>query len=195
MPGSERMRSARSRRSRHFWRKPTCFAIVALLLGASLVSTALADVGSLTLGSAPSSTLGEQLLVNAQGRTLYALSPETSSHLLCKSSACLKNWPPVTLRSRTVKLVAGHGVSGRLGILRRGDGLLQLTLRGRPLYRFAGDHGKGEANGENIQSFGGTWHAVTAASPVATAPSPPPTAPPSTPPVAPMPAPTPGYGY
>lgn len=44
---------------------------------------------------------------------------------------------------------------------------------GMPLYRFAGDGAKGQANGEGIQSVGGTWHVVTAkASSGASAPAP-----------------------
>jgi len=101
-------------------------------------------------------------VVNSQGRTLYALSPETPSHLLCKSSACLGFWPPVTVPSRQTKLKAGPDVQGRLGILRRSNGTLQVTLRGLPLYRFFQDHAKGEANGQGIKGFGGTWHAVSA---------------------------------
>jgi predicted lipoprotein with Yx(FWY)xxD motif len=66
------------------------------------------------------------------------------------------------VHSRAVKLLAGHGVEGHIGLLRRSDGKLQLTLRGLPLYRFAGDSAAGEANGEGIKSFGGTWHAVRA---------------------------------
>jgi predicted lipoprotein with Yx(FWY)xxD motif/sugar lactone lactonase YvrE len=130
------------------------------------------------IGSASNSKLGEQVLVNSQGRTLYALSPETTSHLLCKSSECLKFWPPLTVPSRKTKLLAGAGVHGKLGILRRSDGVLQVTLRGMPLYRYSGDHAKGEANGQGISSFGGTWHAATASSSSSSttpAPSTPPT--------------------
>jgi hypothetical protein len=90
----------------------------------------------------------------------------------------------VTVRSRSVPLVSGRGVQGHLALLRRSDGKLEVTLRGMPLYRFAGDSAKGQANGEGIKSFGGTWHAVTAKASQSAAPAPmqPPAAPP-------------GYGY
>lgn len=135
-------------------------ALVALAL--TLAAVALAS-GAATVKSASNSTLGETVVVSAQGRTLYALSPETTHHLLCKSSQCLKSWPPLTVPSRKTKLKAGPGVHGSLGILRRSNGALQVTLRGLPLYRFSGDSSKGEANGQGIKSFGGTWGAVTAA--------------------------------
>jgi predicted lipoprotein with Yx(FWY)xxD motif len=137
---------------------------VALAFTASLAAIAFAGGTATTIGSASNATLGEQVVVNSQGRTLYALSPETTSHLLCKSSECLKFWPPVTVPSRSTKLKAGAGVHGKLGVLRRSNGMLQVTLRGMPLYRYSGDHAKGEANGNAIKSFGGTWHAMSASS-------------------------------
>jgi predicted lipoprotein with Yx(FWY)xxD motif len=177
-------------------RSPRSAAVVAVLAGclavASLAATVFAASTALSIGSAPNATLGKQVVMNAQGRTLYSLSPETARHLLCKSKACFKLWPPVTVASSTTKLKAGAGVQGRLGTLRRSGGLLQVTLRGMPLYRFANDHAKGQANGEGIKGFGGTWHAVSASSgaaskpPASTSPMPSPPSMPSPP--APYPA-------
>jgi predicted lipoprotein with Yx(FWY)xxD motif len=133
-------------------------AVLALVAGAAL---ALAMSAS-TVSSAPSSRLGERIVVSPQGRTLYALSPETTHHLLCTSAECMKFWPPLTVSSPKARLTDGSGVHGGLGILRRSDGLLQVTLRGMLLYRFAGDHARGQTNGQGLHSFGGTWHAVTA---------------------------------
>ena len=148
---------------------------------ASFAAVTLAAGTAATVGSASNSSLNERVAVNAQGHTLYALSPETTRHLLCASNECLKAWPPVTVPSRKAKLKAGPGVQGHLGILRRSNGMLQVTLRGLPLYRFSHDHAKGEANGQGIESFGGTWHAVSAAvsssSPKPAAPTPQPETP------------------
>jgi hypothetical protein len=55
-------------------------------------------------------------------------------------------------------------VKGKLGLLHRSNGTFQVTLNGLPVYRYAGDSAKGDVNGEGIESFGGTWHAVTASS-------------------------------
>ena len=170
-------------------RRPTArlavgITAVTLAFAASLAAIALAGGGAITVTSASNSPLGEQITVDAQGRTLYALSPETTRHLLCKSSTCLKFWPPLTVRSSKAKLKAGPGVHGHLAILRR-NGVLQVTLRGLPLYHYSGDHAKGEANGQSIHSFGGTWHVLPATSnigqAVLTAPTPS--------------RPAPGYGY
>jgi predicted lipoprotein with Yx(FWY)xxD motif len=136
-------------------------AAAVLLLAVSLTAMALA-ASAPTVSSTSSAKLKEQIVVNAQGRTLYWLSPETTHHLLCKTSQCFKFWPPLTVGSASTKLTAGPGVHGTLGILHR-NGFFQVTLRGEPLYSFAEDHAKGQVNGQGLRSFGGTWHAVTAA--------------------------------
>jgi predicted lipoprotein with Yx(FWY)xxD motif len=139
--------------------------VVALVLAGAVVAVALASGSqSPTVRSASNATLRTNVVVNLQGHTLYALSPETSRHLLCKSTACLHLWPPLTVSFATAKLKAGAGVQGRLGLVRRGSKSFQVTLRGMPLYRFAGDRGRDESHGQGIESFGGKWHAVTASS-------------------------------
>jgi predicted lipoprotein with Yx(FWY)xxD motif len=177
-------------------------AAATLAFAVSLAAIAFAGGATVTVGSASNAQLGEQLLVSSQGRTLYVLSPETTRHLLCKSSECLKFWPPLTVRSSTTRLEEGAGVHGHLGILRRSNGILQVTLNGRPLYRFAEDHANGEVNGQDFKSFGGTWHVLSvsgspsstmppgASAPTSSAPSYPPaspTPPTSTPPASPTP--------
>lgn len=192
---SRHTRGGASRRRR----RGVIVGAVAVLLAvcATFAAVALGAGGGVIVGSASNSKLGKRVVVNAQGRILYALNPETTHHLLCTSAACLKAWLPLTVPSRKTKLRSGSGVDGRLGVLRRSDGRLQVTLGGRPLYRFSGDHAKGEANGEGIESFGGIWHAVSAApgasSPAPSAPSATPTTPSSAPTTT-TPT-TPGYEY
>jgi predicted lipoprotein with Yx(FWY)xxD motif len=189
-----------------------CTAVVTLALVGWFAAIAL-GVGSATpvVGSASNVKFEERIVVDAQGLTLYALSPETTHRLLCKSGECLRFWRPLTVRSRKAKLTAGSGVHGKLGILRRSNGMLQVTLRGLPLYRFSGDSAKGAVNGENVKSFGGTWHAISAASsatpvpsstettpaPTTSTPAPTPSTPTPTPTTTPAPAPPPveKYGY
>ncbi len=139
-------------------------AAVGAVAAITVAATALAAGSSLALSSNASSMLGKPVVVNPQGRTLYHLSPETSKHLLCKSKECLGNWPPLTVKSAKTKLKAGSGVKGKLALLHRSNGTFQVTLNGLPLYRYSGDSAKGDVNGEGIESFGGTWHAVKASS-------------------------------
>ena len=162
-------------------------------LAVSLAAFAVASTTTLKLATAPSATLGKRVAVNPQGRTLYALSPETAHHLLCRA-ACLRFWPPLTVPSRATKLKLGGGLHGRLSLLKRSGGALQVTLNGRPLYRYSGDRGRGQVHGEGIVSFGGTWHAVAVAGTAPASPAPAPMPPPYTYPATgttPAPAPTP----
>src|SRR4051812_43998933 len=164
-----------------------CGVAAALSLGVA-TSGALAGAPAPTVKTSSNHVLSETIVVNPAGRTLYALSPETTHHLLCKESYCLELWPPLIL-PHGAKLRAGKGVQGKLGLLRRSGGRMQVTLRGKPLYRFSEDHKSGEARGEGLETFGGTWHAVTAAATPAPA---------SPAPVSPAPSPSPGpapYGY
>jgi predicted lipoprotein with Yx(FWY)xxD motif len=153
-------------------------AAAVIALGAFFAAMAFASSSAVTIDSASNAKLDQQVLVNAQGRTLYVLTPETAKHLLCKSSECLEFWPPLTVASRSTKLKLAAGVHGRLGILRRSNGMLQVTLNGLPLYRFAADHASGEVGGQNFKSFGGTWHVLSDAGvpsskvPAASAPAP-----------------------
>jgi predicted lipoprotein with Yx(FWY)xxD motif len=52
-------------------------------------------------------------------------------------------------------------------------GAIQVTYRGRPLYRFVEDVKPGEANGEGFRDVG-TWHAASGSA--APPPEPPPSA-------------------
>lgn len=163
-------------------------ALASTLL-AALVAVALA-AGTVTIDSASNSKLHKRVVVSAQGRTLYTLSGESSSRQFCTSAECLKIWPPVRVGSRSTMLKAGSGVHGTLGIISRRGGLLQVTLRGLPLYRYSGDSGKGQDNGEGIEfPRGHVWHALAAASGGAKHTTPTPGANPAPVPV----SPTPGY--
>jgi predicted lipoprotein with Yx(FWY)xxD motif len=169
-------------------RRPSRVAIaaaMATLAAASLAAMAMAASSAPIVSSASSSKLGERIVINSRGRTLYVLTPETTHHLLCKTTACFGVWPPLTVSSSKVKLKAGSGVSGTLGILRRSNGMLQVTLRGLPLYTYAGDSSSGQTNGQDLHSFGGVWHAMTASAGTSSAHSAPTT---STTPTTPTPA-------
>jgi len=139
---------------------------------AALFATMALAASSVTIDSASNAKLNEKVLVNSQGRTLYVLTPETAKHLLCTSSECLKFWPPLTVTSSKAKLKAAAGVHGKLGILHRSDGILQVTLNGQPLYRFAEDSANGDVNGQNFKGFGGVWHVLSdSGTPSSTAPA------------------------
>jgi predicted lipoprotein with Yx(FWY)xxD motif len=162
MTDSNKQQTARKRRHGRTSGLSICAAVATVAFAVSLVAIASAGTTTVSIGSASNAKLGEQVVVSSQGRTLYTLSGETAGHLKCKTSECLKFWPPVTVPSRTTKLKLGGGVHGKLAIMRRSNGMLQVTLRGVPLYRFLKDTAKGQVNGQGIESFGGTWSATTA---------------------------------
>jgi predicted lipoprotein with Yx(FWY)xxD motif len=127
--------------------------LTALIAGAAIASLAFAKTTT-TLQTAHNSKLSETIVISASGRTLYELKPGAG----CKSKSCFQFWPPLKV-SKNAKLTAAKGIKGKLGKLHR-DGFYQVTLGGDPLYLFADDSGRGQANGKGIKSFGGTWHVI-----------------------------------
>ena len=70
----------------------------------------------------------------------------------------MQAWPPVLTKEPPS---AGNGVAARLlGTIRRGDGSLQVTYAGRPLY-FYEHEGPGEIKCHNVELHGGLWWVVT----------------------------------
>jgi predicted lipoprotein with Yx(FWY)xxD motif len=135
-------------------RKALLAVTVVVVAGAAVAAQAASR--SITLKSQSASGVSTKVLGAPNGRTLYRLSPETSRHLLCSSAQCLNFWPPLTVKSKTTKVKLPAGVKGKVGYLKRGK-RFQVTLKGRPLYMFSGDSAAGQASGQNIKGFGGTW--------------------------------------
>jgi predicted lipoprotein with Yx(FWY)xxD motif len=96
------------------------------------------------------------ILVDAQGRTVYTLT--NGGKAVACTGACLTVWPPVMVPSGDTTATGGPGVEG-LGVTKVASGD-QVTSDGLPLYTFQGDTAPGMAKGENLSSFGGTWHVV-----------------------------------
>jgi predicted lipoprotein with Yx(FWY)xxD motif len=135
--------------------------------GALTLLTGGAAAGILSsLGVAKQTVSGkpESVVVDRAGVTIYELGGESLVHLKCTTTACLKLWPPVEVRSASVRPPKAAGVPGTLSILRRVRGhFFQVMLDRHPLYLYSGDaNKKGSAKGQGIKSFGGTWHVVKA---------------------------------
>ena len=128
------------------------------------VSAVLAACGSSSGGGASTSASGAvvasaekakvgSVIVDAQGRTLYHFTAEAQGVPVC-TGACVGTWPPALASSAS-------GLPKHVATIRRPDGgRLQLTYDGQPLYRYAGDRSKSDANGEGV---GGQWYVVKAA--------------------------------
>jgi predicted lipoprotein with Yx(FWY)xxD motif len=110
------------------------------------------SAGSATVDTAKVSSVGT-VLVDAQGLTLYHLTTENGSNIVCTGS-CASTWPPLSVSGRPT---AGSGVTGQLGTTKRPDGSLQATYMGMTLYTYSGDSGPGQGNGQGVD---GIWFAV-----------------------------------
>jgi hypothetical protein len=103
----------------------------------------------------------EAVAVGPSGYAVYTFQGETTRHLICTSAACLAAWPLVSPPS--AKVTKQSGIKGRLGTFHHSG--LELTLNGQPLHYFAPDikaGNKGQALGDQLKTFGSTWHIVTA---------------------------------
>ena len=100
-------------------------------------------------------------LVDSKGAPLYTSDQEKSGTVSC-TGKCTSIWLPLAAPAAG-QPTAGSDVSGKLAVVKRPDGSRQVTLDGRPLYRFAQDGSSGKATGDSAtDSFGGrqfTWHA------------------------------------
>ena len=144
-----------------------------------LVLTGCGAAGKTAVASGPSASGttvtvrdagGMSVLATSSGQTLYA-SDQEKGKVLCRSSACVAVWTPLTV-SAGQKPTSSGGVAGHLSTVKRQDGSTQVSFDGQPLYTFSFDHSAGQVNGDGQKdSFDGTdftWHAAT---PTGTAPT------------------------
>jgi predicted lipoprotein with Yx(FWY)xxD motif len=174
-------------------RSAVVLATTAACLGAFVLAAA-AVAKTLTLSvaknakvtdMAANSTKLQNIAVNSRSFAAYTLSGETTHHVKCtKANGCLSFWFPVTASSKQ-SLSKDKSIKGKLGLWHRGS-TKQVTLNNDPLYTFKLDTSKRAATGQNITSFGGTWHVVTASggsSSGGSSGSPPPMSPTPSPPI------------
>src|SRR6267378_13216 len=138
-------------------------SFVRFLAGAAvvpLIALALAGCGSSNKASASArpmasngqpATLGVangdlgNILVDAQGRTLYLFQKDTGTTSTC-TGACATFWPPLIAPGAPT---TGSGANASLiGTTMRQDGKTQVTYNGHPVYLYSGDHNPGDTNGE-----------------------------------------------
>lgn len=113
---------------------------------------------ALTIGMR-STALG-QILVDANGRTLYLFEADKGTSSSCYD-ACASVWPPLTA---TRTLAAGAGVNqSLLATTTRKDGSIEVVYNGHPLYYFVSDKQAGDTTGQALSSFGADWYGLSAA--------------------------------
>jgi predicted lipoprotein with Yx(FWY)xxD motif len=98
-----------------------------------------------------------KVIVNEDGMTLYDFHKDKGTTSSCYG-ACAGVWPPLTTEG---KPTGAMGVSAsKLGTTKRNDGTTQVTFAGHPLYTYTGDSKPGEANGNDLSTYGGQWYAL-----------------------------------
>jgi predicted lipoprotein with Yx(FWY)xxD motif len=109
----------------------------------------------------------ESVAVGPNGFAVYTFQGETTHHIICKktnnaNTNCWGFWPPVSPSGKSVS--KAPGIKGKLGTFHN-HGVTQLTLNGQPLYYFTPDitsHNRKQATGDELKTFGSTWHIVKA---------------------------------
>jgi predicted lipoprotein with Yx(FWY)xxD motif len=94
-------------------------------------------------------------LTNEVDKTLYYLTADTPTSTAC-TGQCTTFWFPLLATSIPTSATP---LPHQLSVLTDPNGQ-QVEYDGHLLYSFSGDTAAGQAQGEGIQSFGGTWHVV-----------------------------------
>jgi predicted lipoprotein with Yx(FWY)xxD motif len=96
-----------------------------------------------------------QILVDAEGRTLYMFKPDEAGTPTCYDD-CEGAWPPLTV---TGEIAVGEGLDATtFTTVERTDGSMQVKAGDWPLYYFANDAAPGDVNG---QGQGDVWYVVS----------------------------------
>jgi predicted lipoprotein with Yx(FWY)xxD motif len=98
-----------------------------------------------------------RILVDGQGRTLYLFAKDTGSTSTC-SGGCASVWPPVAVHG--TPHATGGTRAADIATITRPDGGTQLSYHGHPVYYYVGDRNAGDTAGQNLNQFGGIWHAL-----------------------------------
>ena len=125
-------------------------------------STTTTDVASEETIAVGRTSLGE-ILVDAEGRTLYLFTRDTGGASQCRGQ-CAQTWPPLTVSGEPT---AGTGLdSAKIGTITREDGSRQVTYGGHPLYHYGADQGPGDTRGHGV---GGVWFVASSSGEAVTA--------------------------
>ncbi len=126
---------------------------------ASTTSAGGGESGATVVSAGSSPKLGT-ILVDSEGLTLYDFEKDKGTTSSCYG-ACASVWPPLTTEGAPRAM--GGATASKLGTTKRKDGTVQVTYSGHPLYTYTSDSKPGEANGNDIDLYGGEWYALTPA--------------------------------
>jgi predicted lipoprotein with Yx(FWY)xxD motif len=112
--------------------------------------TTSASTAATTLKTATAGSLGT-VITDASGMTLYTFDDDKTAGKSSCNAGCVGAWPTVVVTAAPTK---SSDITGDLTTITRDDGATQVSYKGRPLDRFAGDTKPGDTNGQGIS---GTW--------------------------------------
>jgi len=119
-------------------------------------TSASAAAGGATHVVAVANGAAGAFLTGEGSKTLYVFTPDSKDTSTCVA-ACATKWPPFTIAAADT-LKPDASVTGTLATFARPDGMLQVTVNGRPLYYYSGDAKAGDTTGEGV---GGKWFVAT----------------------------------
>jgi predicted lipoprotein with Yx(FWY)xxD motif len=91
--------------------------------------------------------VGQKVLVDSKGRTLYLFVPDGTGSQTQVPTQFKANWPQLT----TAAPVAGAGLDmTKLAVHTQTDGARQVSYNGHLLYTFINDMAPGDTNGQGL---------------------------------------------
>ena len=127
--------------------------------GGAATTAAGAAAASATVDEADNATVGQKILVDSAGMTIYLFEPDGTSQTSTVPAGIKANWPAVVATSGTA--TAGSGIdTSKLTVVPQPDGTMQVAYNGHLLYTFISDTAPGDAKGQDL---GGAWYVVTPA--------------------------------
>jgi predicted lipoprotein with Yx(FWY)xxD motif len=101
-----------------------------------------------TVSLAPNAKIGQSILVDSNGMTLYLFVPDGTGTQTTVPAQFKPNWPQLTA---TGAPVAGTGLdTTKLGVQTQADGTHQVGYAGHLLYTFVMDKAPGDVNGQGL---------------------------------------------
>jgi hypothetical protein len=105
-----------------------------------------------------------KVVVDGSGRRVYVLTAGGKKNVPCTGgvSGCTNVWPDLGLPGGATGAKAGAGLDASLLGTMRVAGGTYPTYNGYLMYEYTGDTDSGQANGQGLKSFGGTWYVLNA---------------------------------
>src|SRR5215208_7711098 len=120
--------------------------VVIIAMALPLVGRSTAAQEDTFLKGAQDPAVGS-FLTDAEGKTLYLFTPDTTPGESTCYDDCAASWPPLTPAEG---MTLPDGVPGELTSVERTDGTQQVAYNGIPLYFFANDAQPGDINGQGL---------------------------------------------